>query len=386
MPPSALESKRLWHDAHSLFANGRTDQAVSLFERLAGEGFADAQCDLGRLHIHDLISDASAARGLAWIQAAAQSGHAEARYNLAVLALGERLLALDPDHLANWVVQSAQSGYPPALRTLALHWGRFGPPDLQELGTLCLEHAAMRGDQVGLALLAARRSLNPALAKPAHLPDLPPLPLPDFRPALAAPALETLRSTPWVATAQQAFGAEECLFVTLLGGPMLRPSVTADPDGNLIRVPLRTSHDMAFDPLLEDVTLRLLQRRMAAAAGLSLAHGEQLILLRYAPGQEYRQHRDYLPPARVVPVGAGGPGQRRATVMAYLNDVSAGGMTQFPLLDLIVPPRQGNLLAFHNLDPHGNPEPLSLHAGLPVEAGVKWVCTLWLREAPMRAN
>jgi hypothetical protein len=418
MSPASLESKRLWQAAHAQFADGQTDQAVRLFERLAHEGFADAQCDLGRLHIFDLIANASPAQGLRWIEAAEQSGHAESRYALAVLALGERLIPLDLDQLETRVQQSAQSGYPPALRTLALHWGRFGTPELHRLGSLCLEHAGMGGDAVSLALLADRlergdgceknqvraaaitmllsnsgfpiappkQPVNPGLAKPAHVPDLPLLPQPDFRPALAAPALEILRSTPWVATAQQALSKEECRFVTLLGGPMLRPSVTVGPDGKVLQMQLRTSHDMAFDPMHEDVTLRLIQRRMAAAAGLSLAHGEQLILLRYSPGQEYRPHRDYLPPSRVVPVSAGGAGQRQATVIAYLNDVAAGGLTQFPLLDLLVPPRQGDLLAFRNLDPNGNPEPLSLHAGLPVEAGTKWICTLWLHEAPLRSN
>jgi hypothetical protein len=332
------------------------------------------------------------------------------------LALGEVVLPLDLDRVETWVQQSAQSGYPPALRTLALHWRRFGPPELNEVGTLCLEHAAMRGDMVSLALLADRlehgdgcpqdqsraaaifsllansglpitppkQPVNPALAEPKQLPPLPALPKPDFRPAIAAPALETLRATPWVAIAEQALGAEECRFVTLLGGPMLQPSITVDPDGKLQRMQLRTSHDMAFDSILEDVSLRLIQRRMAAAAGLPLSHGERLILLRYAPGQEYRPHRDYLPPAQVVPVSAGGPGQRKATVIAYLNDVPAGGLTQFPLLDLIVPPRRGSLLAFENLDKDGKPEPLTMHAGLPVEAGVKWICTLWIREAPIR--
>jgi len=119
---------------------------------------------------------------------------------------------------------------------------------------------------------------------------------------------------------------------------------------------------------------------------LPLSHGEPLILLRYAPGQEYRPHRDYLPPSKVIAVDDGGSGQRVATVIAYLNEVEAGGLTQFPLLDLEVSPIPGSLLAFRNLDQVGQPEPRSLHAGLPVTAGMKWICTLWLREAPIRTN
>jgi hypothetical protein len=415
---TTADANQLWQQAHAQFANGHTAHALHLFEQLANAGYANAQCDLGRLHVFDLIPDASPSRGLACLESAAQAGHPQALYLLAVLSLGERVLPLDADRLADWVRLSAQAGYPPALRTLALHWARFGSTELHALGTLCLENAAKGGDPVSLALLAdrlargdgcdqnqvradaiagllvgtglpvttAKQPLSPVLARPAQLDPLPILPRPDFVPALAAPSLKTLRADPFVASTAQVLGREECRFVILLGAPMLQPSVTVDPDGNVAPMQLRTSHDMVFDPMLEDVTLRLIERRMAGAVGLPLSHGEPLILLRYAPGQEYRPHRDYLPPSKVVAVDHGGSGQREATVIAYLNEVEAGGLTQFPLLDLEVSPIPGSLLAFRNLDQDGQPEPRSLHAGLPVTAGMKWICTLWLREAPIRTN
>jgi prolyl 4-hydroxylase len=60
----------------------------------------------------------------------------------------------------------------------------------------------------------------------------------------------------------------------------------------------------------------------------------------------------------------------------------AGGETFFPRLDLKIPPRRGSLVVWNNLDEHGAPNEFSLHQGMPVRAGVKYVFTKWYRERP----
>ena len=52
---------------------------------------------------------------------------------------------------------------------------------------------------------------------------------------------------------------------------------------------------------------------------------------------------------------------------------------------MTVPPRAGAAIAFRNLKADGQPDPDSLHAGLPVERGEKWLATLWIRERRYRA-
>jgi hypothetical protein len=404
--------------AQAQLARGDTAGARFELETLAREGYPPAQGELGRFlafGLGDGGADAVAA-GLDWLGRASDAGFPPAWHALAVLSLGDHVLAFDRARVEGAVRAAAEAGFPPALRTLALHWGRHGDARQVALGTLCLEHAALRGDAVSLALLADRlaqgrgcdadparaaaiagllqgsglpvdppaTAVDPALARPARLAPLPSLPMPDFAPSLAPPDVVVRSASPWVATADAALDAEECRFVTLLGGPMLRPALAGLPDGTRIESQIRTSHAMAFDPVIEDVALRLIQRRMAAVAGRPLAHAEPLTLLRYAPGQEYRPHRDYRPPSAFVPVAQGGSGQRTATVIAYLNDVAGGGDTEFPLLGLRIAPARGSLLAFENLDATGQPEPRTLHAGLPVETGVKWICTLWICEGPAR--
>jgi prolyl 4-hydroxylase len=119
--------------------------------------------------------------------------------------------------------------------------------------------------------------------------------------------------------------------------------------------------------------------------GVPLANAEHLDLLRYLPGQEYRPHRDYLPPS--APGNTphpDAPGQRVHTVFAYLADVESGGETDFPLLDVRITPKAGRVVHFVNLDATGAPDPRTLHAGMPVHAGVKWLGTLWTRQRRLR--
>ena len=140
---------------------------------------------------------------------------------------------------------------------------------------------------------------------------------------------------------------------------------------------------MTFEREDDDFWLRVLQRRLAALTGMPLAHAEPLAVLRYAKGEEYRAHRDYLrDPVELAPDA---PGQRVRTVFCYLSDVGAGGATDFPLLGVRIEPRRGRVVMFDNVDAAGAPDPDTLHAGMPVIRGRKWLATLWMRERAVRA-
>ena len=411
-------AEQQWRLARQLLAREDRDSAMPLLQRAAEAGLLEAQFDLGRMLLYFPQDAAERQRGQQWLATAETRGHGGAAYLLAVLSLGERLEPFDARQLASRVLHGARCGYRLALRALGLHWGRFGDAGLQNLSALCLEHAALAGDLVSMALLGERLATGTlgcahdpqralaifALAHKAGLPvpapaavidanlagpiDLPPLPdvlpMPDFAPAFAIAAPDLRCEKPHVVIVEDILSAEECRFVVLLGGGLVKPSTTASPSGELVHVDIRTSHEMVFEPDREDLSLRLVQRRMAAAAGLPLANGEWLTLLRYTPGQEYREHRDYLPPSSIKPLAQGGPGQRLATAIAYLNPLPAGAHTVFPLLGLDLAPAPGSVLVFRNLDDNGLPDPQTLHAGRPVASGVKWICTLWLHQAAFR--
>ena len=51
--------------------------------------------------------------------------------------------------------------------------------------------------------------------------------------------------------------------------------------------------------------------------------------------------------------------------MVFLNDPEGGGQTAFPNAAVKVTPRPGNLLIWNNMDAIGQPNPYSLHQGMP---------------------
>jgi len=63
----------------------------------------------------------------------------------------------------------------------------------------------------------------------------------------------------------------------------------------------------------------------------------------------------------------------------YLNDVTQGGQTSFPNLNLLVQPRQGMALVFFPATVDGFLDPMALHAALPA-VDTKYVSQIWIRQ------
>lgn len=127
-----------------------------------------------------------------------------------------------------------------------------------------------------------------------------------------------------------------------------------------------------------------LRALVVEVTGLPHENQESIQVLRYELGQEYREHQDFWHPGTdYYDEQMARGGQRAWTVMLYLNTVPGGGGTRFPRLGIDVLPATGKLLAWRNtLDGELNYD--SLHAGLPVAEGVKWVAVTWVREAAFK--
>lgn len=414
--PVTPAAEQAFRAACARVAEGRPEAAFPLHRQAAEAGHGAAACELGRMYLHGVGAPASMAEALAWFGRAEAAGVPAAAEQLAMIALGDDgsgAAALPCDARVDARLRAAaDAGWPPAMLAAALVFGRSAHPADQERCLRLLQAGAGRGDAVAAQLLAARLAEGegcppqPAAAQALWaqlagigVPALPAFTLPppdadtragEFAPADAPrpPPARTLATQPRVRTIDGLLSADECRLLIAAARPHLHPSRVTDPhSGRADSQALRTSHDANFDPVIETAALRLVQRRMAAAAGLPLANAERLTVLRYAPGQEYRPHRDYLPPAAIArDAGAGGDaGNRLRTVCVYLSPVAAGGGTVFPKAGLTVAPQPGRAVVFDNLQDDGRPDPASLHAGLPVEAGEKWLATLWIRERRYRA-
>ncbi|HVZ74962.1 MAG TPA: 2OG-Fe(II) oxygenase [Polyangia bacterium] len=192
--------------------------------------------------------------------------------------------------------------------------------------------------------------------------------------------------SPTLALLDGVLSPDECAALITLAGPRLRPSTVVDPDsGADVVASYRSSFGMFFRPGENELVARL-DRRFAALMGFPLVHGEGLQILRYEPGAGSTPHHDALAPTNAAnEASLARSGQRRSTLVMYLNDVEAGGETVFPLAGWSVAPHRGRGVYFESCDALGRVDERSLHVSQPVTRGEKWVATKWMRERPFVA-
>jgi prolyl 4-hydroxylase len=155
-----------------------------------------------------------------------------------------------------------------------------------------------------------------------------------------------------------------------------RPSGIADDIGV---ANFRTSETCDIDwrdPLVGEV-----DRKLGDLLGLPLPASEPIQGQRYAPGQEFKPHTDTFEPGGYdFLVHTAERGQRTWTAMVYLNEPDDGGATRFRAIGKTVQPETGKLLAWNNRLADGRPNPATLHQGMKVRRGTKYILTKWFRE------
>jgi prolyl 4-hydroxylase len=140
----------------------------------------------------------------------------------------------------------------------------------------------------------------------------------------------------------------------------------------------RTSSSGNVDPY--DPFIQTIEDRIDKLLDLPHAFGETMQGQRYEVGQQFKYHLDlFWTEADYWKTEAKRGGQRSISAMAYLNEVAAGGTTDFTKLGLSVPPQRGMLLIWNNAQTNGMPNENTEHAGMPVVEGVKYVLTKWYR-------
>jgi prolyl 4-hydroxylase len=152
----------------------------------------------------------------------------------------------------------------------------------------------------------------------------------------------------------------------------------------------RTSTFVSFDKQ-QNAKIAAIELKAATLMGFfSTGCLEGLQLVRYTKGQFFGVHHDLgdyneadgtveLPPKQECGIRCR---RRLVTILCYVNEVEQGGNTEFPSLndDLQVEPRAGRAVLWQNVLPNGLPDARTVHAGAPVEDGVKYALNIWLCE------
>jgi len=324
-------------------ALGRDGWAAALDRRIthAIDGDRDAVLEIGLL----LAGTGSPEAG-AWLTRAetAGSGHAAA----ALIRLQAATGALRPGQIRR-LDELAAAGYPLAAQLRAL------ASSLPETGQA-----------------AASASLDPDAAKAA---------LGEYD-VIGPGRTQSLNSAPRIAAAPGLLHPVLCDYLLAAFWPLLaRAKVFSSQEGRTVEHPHRRAWAASIPVSLMDLAYLAVHSRMAALSNATLHTAEPLAILVYYPGDEYRAHLDCFSAGdSTAKAELEARGQRVATTLTVLNQAKSGGDTRFPRLDLSWRGETGDALSFDNVTPGGQPDPLSLHAGTPVETGWKALASLWLRE------
>jgi prolyl 4-hydroxylase len=135
----------------------------------------------------------------------------------------------------------------------------------------------------------------------------------------------------------------------------------------------RTNSSYTFRRPECDLIMAILRARIAEATQMEVLEFELPALLYYSVGQEFRRHYD-------SPADPNAPGfrQRVITLLLSLNEDYEGGITEFPVVGGKWRGRKGTAIYFWNVMPDGTRDERSLHGGLPVTHGEKWLMTQFI--------
>jgi prolyl 4-hydroxylase len=172
---------------------------------------------------------------------------------------------------------------------------------------------------------------------------------------------------------------EECEHLISLIKSKSKPSKTTNEETTA--ADYRTSRTCDLGRM-EDEIVNNIDNRISSYIGIDRKHGEVIQGQWYKVGEQFKRHTDFFDPAEVEDWKkyAEPYGNRTWTFMICLNVVEQGGYTYFHEFDMSLSPVQGKAIIWKNLtdDEKGNSK--TLHSGMPVEKGEKFIITKWFRQ------
>ena len=175
-------------------------------------------------------------------------------------------------------------------------------------------------------------------------------------------------------TLENFLSPQECEKIITLITSKLRPSgLSSIETDSSFRTSRTCDLGTLNDPFMQDIDDRICQ-----LIGIDAAYSEVVQGQYYQIGQQFKAHTDYFEAHEIGQYG-GQMGQRTYTLMIYLNEVEAGGETEFVNLGIEFKPQQGMAVIWNNLYPDGSTNIDSMHFAKPIIKGHKAVITKWFR-------
>lgn len=205
----------------------------------------------------------------------------------------------------------------------------------------------------------------------------------DMRLWMGVPDRVVLSQSPKVRLVREFAPAAICDWLISRAHGRLRPGLTYDGTSKIEQVdPHRTCSDYQFDILNADLVVQLVRERIAAVTRLPTVVMEPPRIFHYAIGEDIKAHFDRLSDGLSGYGTSQYRGDRIATFLLYLNDNYDGGELAFPKTKFQAKGAKGDAIYFAHVDDEGRQDPLSLHAGLMITRGEKWVMSQWIHDRP----
>jgi prolyl 4-hydroxylase len=172
---------------------------------------------------------------------------------------------------------------------------------------------------------------------------------------------------------------EECLKIKEISSGRLDKSRVYTSNNDIEDNTVRISKQCWLKDL-DDPILAVISERVAKITRTDLKSQEEFQVVKYDQGGFYKPHYDACNKETDDCVRLNkGLGPRYITVIMYLNDDFEGGETHFPNIKTSIKPEIGKAAIFYNVDNDGEILPKSLHGGLDVRNGDKWIANKWIR-------
>tara|TARA_R110001583_G_scaffold155567_1_gene307236 strand:- start:6429 stop:7010 length:582 start_codon:yes stop_codon:yes gene_type:complete len=188
--------------------------------------------------------------------------------------------------------------------------------------------------------------------------------------------MELVLKSDWLYVMDNVLTTEECEELISMGTPSMGDSSTV---GKIIEG-YRTSSNTYISKEIDNKMIQKINLVTEGLTELPTENQEDICVVKYLEGEEYKQHFDYMygNQSEEGKAEMDRGGDRIFTVMFYLNDNFEGGGTLFVEPNIEVRPKTGRCVVWKNyLD--GKPNTRSMHAGLPVDGGIKYIGVKWVR-------
>ncbi|XP_030059308.1 prolyl 4-hydroxylase subunit alpha-1 isoform X4 [Microcaecilia unicolor] len=173
---------------------------------------------------------------------------------------------------------------------------------------------------------------------------------------------------------------EEIAKIKELAKPRLRRATISNPITGVLETAHYRISKSAWLSSYEHPVIERINQRIQDLTGLDVSTAEELQVANYGMGGQYEPHFDFARKDEPDAFKELGTGNRVATWLFYMSDVSAGGATVFPEVGAAVWPRKGTAVFWYNLFKSGEGDYSTRHAACPVLVGNKWVSNKWIHE------